>query len=134
MVDQEGDFEFPGVAPAFYVLRVMDTSGNVVAEQFVNPAEGYDRVEIRLSAPKGAKPGTGTASLAQLLHKVPGPALKEYRNGLKAVGKNDFASGRRICRVRSIWIQSFCKRTSTWANVICNCESRRTPSQHLDKF
>jgi Flp pilus assembly protein TadD len=54
----------------------------------VNLNEGMD-LFIRLSAPKGAKPPSGTVSAHNLAHPVPAQALKEYAAAKSAVAAGD---------------------------------------------
>jgi tetratricopeptide (TPR) repeat protein len=89
VVSVAGDFQFSDIAPGMYVFRVLTMAGTLVTEKLVELRESVNQVEIALPVDEGSHPGTGTVSIAQLLHKVPNDALKVYNNALKAVRKKD---------------------------------------------
>lgn len=88
-VSSNGDFYFSGVRFGTYTLRVLSMTGVTVAERLVDVREAANTVEIELLKAEGAKPGTGTVSIAELMHRVPPNALKDFNNALRAIKKKD---------------------------------------------
>lgn len=89
LVSNNGDFVFSGVPMGTYTLRVMSMSGATITEKIVEVQESVDGVEIELPQLQGAKPGSGTVSVAQLRHRIPSNAMKAYNKALKASRKKD---------------------------------------------
>jgi len=88
-----GDFYFDSVAPGYYTLRVMDDVGHVLGEQAVDPSTSSGTIRVNLAQPCANKPISGSVSLAELQHKVPGKALKEEQLAEKAFRKKDLLGG-----------------------------------------
>jgi tetratricopeptide (TPR) repeat protein len=85
-----GGFEFHGVAPGAYTLRLTGAAGTVVYEEplFVNG--GYQNLSIQVPAKsKTAGSSDATVSIRQLQHKVPAEAQKEFSKGSAASTKGD---------------------------------------------
>jgi tetratricopeptide (TPR) repeat protein len=94
--DLAGNFEFPNVPAGDYQLRLSDYHGRLIAEKIVNVMPPAAFVNIDLpdngdSAPANSSGGGGVVSLAELQHKVPGKAAKEFEKAGKAVRKGDEA-------------------------------------------
>ena len=88
-VTASGEFYFESVPSGFYILRVVDSSGNFITEQLVDPNNGSGEILVKLPEGEGDRPASGSVSLAELQHKVPPRALKEAEKADKAVHKND---------------------------------------------
>jgi tetratricopeptide (TPR) repeat protein len=84
-----GEFSFESVPPGYYILRILDPSGNIVTEQLVDPVNGSREILIKLPETKGDRPASGAVSLVELQHKIPPKALKEAEKADKAVHKKD---------------------------------------------
>jgi len=89
-VQTGGGFEFPGVAPGAYQLRLTGAAGTVVHEESVLITGGYQNLSIQLPVKsKGGGSSDATVSIRQLQHKVPRVAQKEYAKGKAASAKGD---------------------------------------------
>jgi tetratricopeptide (TPR) repeat protein len=87
--EKGGEFEFQGIAPGTYQLRVMAGSGSVVHEEFVLINSGYQNLSIQISnSPQRASTHDRTVSIRQLQHKVPAQAQKEFAKGQAAFKKD----------------------------------------------
>jgi Tfp pilus assembly protein PilF len=89
LVSSTGDFEFSGLTPGTYTLRVLSVTGTLITEKLVDLEQSMNLVQVELPKLIGAEPGTGTVSLAQLMHRVPADAMKDYNNALKFIRKRD---------------------------------------------
>jgi len=87
-VSPDGAFAFQNIEAGTYLLHVLDLHGESVHEEFVNLNEGID-LYIRLDAPKGAKPPSGTVSAHDLAHPVLPKAFKEYAAAKSAIAAGD---------------------------------------------
>lgn len=89
-VDASGWFELHGLAPGQYQLRLTGTGGQVVHEEVVFIAGGYQSLSIHAvgSKPLG-KSDEPTVSIHQLQHRVPAKAQKEFDKGRAAAAKGD---------------------------------------------
>jgi Tfp pilus assembly protein PilF len=92
--DTAGNFEFRNVPSGDYQIRLTDFAGNVLAEQSVHliPPVWFVNIDLRpdnAPAPAGGSAGGGVVSLAELQHKVPGKAAKEFEKASKAARKGD---------------------------------------------
>jgi tetratricopeptide (TPR) repeat protein len=84
-----GEFQFDSVNPGSYLLELTDVSGNRITQQLVTIDENNNDIAIALPEPRGSRPITGTVSLFELAHKVPGKAKKELQLAEKASSKKD---------------------------------------------
>jgi superkiller protein 3 len=85
-----GGFEFHGVAPGAYQLRLTGAAGTVVYEEPVFVNAGYQNLSIQVPAKsKTAGSTDATVSVRQLQHKVPADAQKEFSKGNAASIKGD---------------------------------------------
>jgi tetratricopeptide (TPR) repeat protein len=94
--DLAGNFEFSNVPAGDYRLTLSDYHGHVIAEKIVNVMPPASFVNIDLpdyggSAPANSSGASGVVSIAELQHKVPGKAAKEFEKAGKAVRKGDEA-------------------------------------------
>jgi tetratricopeptide (TPR) repeat protein len=86
----DGSFEFDGIAPGQYQLRVTNSGGQLMHEEPVFVGTGNQNLSIRVSNRTSASGSAeGTVSLRRLQHKVPGNAQKEYEKGRQASVKGD---------------------------------------------
>jgi tetratricopeptide (TPR) repeat protein len=89
-IEGGGGFEFQGVPPGAYQLRLTGASGTVVYEESVFINAGYQNLSIQVPAkPKPGGSSDATVSVRQLLHKVPAEAQKEFSKGRAASIKGD---------------------------------------------
>jgi Flp pilus assembly protein TadD len=89
-VQTGGEFEFHGVAPGAYHLRLTGAAGTVVHEEPVLITGGYQNLIIQMpNKRKGTGPTDATVSIRQLQHKVPLDAQKEFGKGKAASTKGD---------------------------------------------
>jgi tetratricopeptide (TPR) repeat protein len=85
-----GGFEFDGVAPGQYQLRLTGAAGAVIHEETVFISGSYQNLSIQLPGkPKVGPSGDATVSIRQLQHKVPGEAQREFGKGQAASTKGD---------------------------------------------
>lgn len=85
-----GRFEFYGVAPGAYQLRLTGAAGTVVYEEPVFVNGGYQNLSIQVPAKSKTGGSTdATVSVRQLQHKVPAEAQKEFNKGSAASIKGD---------------------------------------------
>jgi tetratricopeptide (TPR) repeat protein len=87
-----GDFQFDSVPTGSYLLELTDVSGNRITQQLVTVDENNNDIAIPLPELRGSRPITGTVSLFELAHKVPGKAKKEFQLAEKASSKKDMAA------------------------------------------
>ena len=89
-LEPSGGFEFHGVAPGQYQLRLTGAAGAVVHEEPVFINGGYQNISIQMpSKAKVGRSSDATVSIRQLQHKVPGEARKEFGKGQAASTKGD---------------------------------------------
>jgi tetratricopeptide (TPR) repeat protein len=88
-VSAAGEFEVSGVSPGAYDIMVTGTAGAVVADQVVYLNSPFETIEIPLTNASSERPATGTISITELNHKVPGKAHREALLALKAWKNND---------------------------------------------
>jgi tetratricopeptide (TPR) repeat protein len=85
-----GEFEFRGLTPGQYELRLTGAAGTVVHEESVLIKGGYQNLSIQMpSTSKAGRSTDATVSIRQLQHKVPGEAQKEFDRGMRASTKGD---------------------------------------------
>jgi tetratricopeptide (TPR) repeat protein len=77
-----GNFDFHMVLPGWYVLKVADSQGRILAAEtrFLNGARGH----VALLAVRRAPNVAGTVSLAALSHSVPRRARQAFEEAAKA--------------------------------------------------
>lgn len=89
-LDPSGGFEFHGVAPGSYRLRLTGAAGAVIYEEPVFITDGYQHLSIQVPVKaQTSRSDDATVSLKQLQHKVPGEAQKEFGKGNAASMKGD---------------------------------------------
>ena len=91
--DSTGAFHFFSVPSGEYHLSVNTHVGDVLHREFVSLRlpQVYLTVRLPNQIPRSAPASLGTVSLAQLQHKIPSNARKEYQKGMKAADKGDSA-------------------------------------------
>ncbi len=82
-----GRFDFFNVPVGDFTVRLTDTSGTIVAQDLVRVSDFGNYVTVRLPEQRVERPPTGTVSLAQLRHKVPKEARKQFEKAAKATQK-----------------------------------------------
>ncbi len=87
-----GDFQFDSVPTGSYLLELTDVSGNRITQQLVTVDDTNNDIAIQLPELRGSRPITGTVSVFELAHKVPGKAKKEVELAEKASSKKDMAA------------------------------------------
>ena len=89
-LDPDGGFEFHGVAPGSYQLRLTGAAGVVIYEETVFINDGYQHLSIQVPVkPRTVRSNDATISFRQLQHKVPAEAQKEFGKGNAASIKGD---------------------------------------------
>ena len=89
-LDPGGGFEFHGVAPGAYQLRLTGAAGAIIYEELVFINDGYQHLSIQVPVkPLTVRPNDATVSFRQLQHKVPAEAQKEFGKGNSASIKGD---------------------------------------------
>lgn len=91
-VSSDGRFEFRGIAPGQYRIRVMNLYGDVVREDFAQVGSGVDSLVIRLHSPRGSRPPGGAISARRLAHHPSKNAAKLWQEAAKASKKGDHAA------------------------------------------
>jgi tetratricopeptide (TPR) repeat protein len=86
-VDPLGDFQVPGIPGGDYQLTVLNREGAVLQQEFVHV--GGSPIEIRLPKGRETQSQASVISLAQLAHKIPRRAQREYREACKARRRGD---------------------------------------------
>ena len=84
-VDAWGRFQFYGVAPGQYQVRVITRGGEVIRRDLIVIQPYGGPLEIRLPEREASRPVTGTVSLRRLRVSVPKQAVKEFRASVKAI-------------------------------------------------
>jgi tetratricopeptide (TPR) repeat protein len=126
--DTSGAFRFDGIAPGQYDLRVMADTGAVLYRNTVTVRDDTTRLDIdlpgvrQLSRPASA----GSVSLADLQHKVPGKAAKEFHKSeeLIAKGRIEDAIGR---------LQNAVSADPAFARAYTNLAACEASLKHFDK-
>jgi tetratricopeptide (TPR) repeat protein len=89
-ISTDNYFEFGGMAPGQYEIRVTGYDGRVVYDEPVIVSYGYQNVMVRVvSDPNASQGKASTVSFKQLMHRVPPEAQKEFDKGRSAASKND---------------------------------------------
>jgi len=87
-MEADGGFEFHGLAPGQYQLRLTGAAGAVVHEEPVVINGGYQNLSIQIpNLSRAALSTDATVSIRQLQHKVPAEAQKEFNKGKAASTK-----------------------------------------------
>lgn len=86
-VSPSGDFQFAGVAPGEYELRVVNRYGDVVTQEFVSVHGDMNELVLKLPSRIVARPASGRVSLQQLGQHVPSKARSELRRAQKSFQK-----------------------------------------------
>jgi tetratricopeptide (TPR) repeat protein len=90
---EDGFFEFRGVAPGIYDLRVTDSRENVLYTQVVSVGREKQTFCIRLPATDPAEGSKAqTVSFQELQHKVPRKAISEHNKGVSALKKRQLSA------------------------------------------
>jgi tetratricopeptide (TPR) repeat protein len=84
----DGTFFLHDVVPGNSHLRVLDSRGEAVVEQYVSVQEGL-MISVRLPAPPASRVPTGRISARELAHPTPPKAIKEYLAAKKAAAAGD---------------------------------------------
>jgi len=90
-VSAAGDFEVSGLRPGQYMATVRTLKGEVVCRDFISVSDHSGGVSIHLpdKAGQGQEVPSGTVSVAQLKHKVPKQARKEFNKAEALFEKKD---------------------------------------------
>ena len=89
-LEPDGGFEFHGVAPGQYELKLTGAAGAVVYQELVFISGDNQNLSIQMPArPKVARSSEATVSIRQLHHKVPAEAQREFSKGAIASAKKD---------------------------------------------
>lgn len=86
----DGSFEFEGLRPGQYDLRLTGAAGYVVYEESVLVTGGEQNLSLHVSLRSNTGPAS-TVSIQQLRHKVPSAAQKEFNKATTAARKGDHA-------------------------------------------
>ena len=82
----DGYFEFRGVTPALYEIRVTDSKGSLLHRQTVSLSQESETLFIKVPATERTDAfKTPTVSFQQLQHKVPRKAISEQKKGVSAL-------------------------------------------------
>jgi tetratricopeptide (TPR) repeat protein len=76
-VQPDGSFFVHDVTPGASHVRVLDSRGESVVEQYIIMQEGI-LISVRLPAPDAVRPPHGKISARELAHPTPPKAIKEY--------------------------------------------------------
>ena len=92
----DGSFEFRDIPAGDYTLRVTDSFGRTVCQQFVTIDEQMPPLEVRLPEREshGAGAGAATVSVKQLMHPPDKKAVQAFESALRlsSAGKYDDAA------------------------------------------
>ncbi|HLH42801.1 MAG TPA: tetratricopeptide repeat protein [Bryobacteraceae bacterium] len=91
-VQGDGRFQFSGLEPGQYDLRVTGRAGTLLHEEMVVIGGGNQNLTIQLGGVKLSKTNAGTVSIHQLTHKIPPKAQKEFEEGQSASRKGGWSS------------------------------------------
>jgi tetratricopeptide (TPR) repeat protein len=91
-VRSSGDFDFGDVPSGHYELKVTTLYGAVIHREYISLDLMTNRISVRLPQKQVERPASGTVSAAELRHKVPSKARKEFEKGVEAARKNDSAA------------------------------------------
>ena len=84
-----GDFEVSGIPLGEYQLTVFSREGAVLQQEYVRVGGGAAPIEVRLPKRRETQSQAGVVSVAQLAHKIPRRAQREYREASKARQRGD---------------------------------------------
>ncbi len=80
---RDGSFSFPDLAEGVVEVRVLSTSGDVLARRQVQVG-AMAHVEIELASPAGSNAAPTPVSVYRLSHKIPAKAAKAWRKAAQA--------------------------------------------------
>lgn len=86
-----GDFEFTDIPKGEYHVRVLNFSGNLIADELASVHHGVETIQIVLPNTT-IRAQASTVSLAQLMHKVPPRAEKEALSAQASWKKGDMTA------------------------------------------
>lgn len=90
VVNGDGSFDLPAVAPGYYQLRVSTSSGAVLHSEGVLISNARNTLSIRIPEPPAShRAPAGAVSIQQLAHKSPPEARKAFEKGQRAEVKGD---------------------------------------------
>jgi hypothetical protein len=84
----DGSFDFRGITPGQYQVRLRDQGGHLLYEETVSIQKKDETVWIGLPAEQSAR--EQTVSIQQLEHRVPRAARKEHEKGMEALRKQQY--------------------------------------------
>ncbi len=90
-VDSGGSFELRGMEEGHYMLTVSNQRGEVLRREPVSLRGQDPSFSVRIDRAPVQKPVSGPISLAQLRHRVPGKAQKEYERSQSKLLRGDLA-------------------------------------------
>jgi tetratricopeptide (TPR) repeat protein len=86
-VEGDGRFQFRGLEPGQYQLRLTGPGGAVIHEETLVIGEGNQNLTVHVSGSKASRTNAATVSIHQLMHKTPPKAQKEFEEGQSASRK-----------------------------------------------
>lgn len=86
-VEGDGRFQFRGLEPGQYQLKLTGPGGAAIHEEVVVIGGGNQNLTVRISGSKTSRTNAATVSIQQLMHKVPPKAQKEFEEGQSASRK-----------------------------------------------
>jgi tetratricopeptide (TPR) repeat protein len=91
-LDRGGSFEVAHLTAGSYEVRVLNRRGEIIRTEYASVFENGPPITIRLSnSAAGDRPTGETVSVAQLRHKVPRKAAKEYRKAAELMEEGKIA-------------------------------------------
>jgi Flp pilus assembly protein TadD len=125
--DRSGAFRIDKVPLGRYDLRITSTAGADLYSDTVDVRDEPARLNVELpGAVLRPRPATGTVSLADMQHKVPAKALKEFRKSEELIASGHIDEGTEHLRKAVTADPGFAR---AYANLAA-CEATR---KHFDK-
>ena len=84
-----GDFEFRGLNPGEYDVRVTTAAGNLLRQEHVVLSGFSPPLSFYIRLPAAERPVSGVVSVQQLRRSVPKKALKEFERAEQAMNRGD---------------------------------------------